>query len=85
MTVLSRRLGQATGVAATPPRSAEAEDDRASLACVCAVSAAGLVIGLIAAFGPAGADQAVATMLVTALGGVGAVGLGVGLAAILGR
>jgi hypothetical protein len=82
MTALFHRLDRAAGA---PPRSREAEDDRASLACVCAVSAAGLAIGLVAALGPAGADQAVATMLVTALGGAGAVGLGCGLAAVLGR
>lgn len=85
MSALSRRLDQATGAEAAPPRSAEVEDDRASLVCVCAVSVAGLAIGLVAAFGPEGTDQAVATMLVTAFGGAATVGLGVGLAAILGR
>ncbi|WP_395676312.1 hypothetical protein [Inquilinus sp.] len=83
MIALSRR--RAVGVEAAPPRSAEADDDRASLACVCAVSAAGLVLGLVAAFGPAGSDEAVAMMLAAALGGAATVGLGFGLAAVLGR
>jgi hypothetical protein len=64
---------------------AAAEEERSSLACVCAVSAAGLFLGLVAALGPSGSDTAVATALVEGLGAAGVVGLGAGLASILRR
>ncbi|MGL4962560.1 MAG: hypothetical protein ACRC67_15110 [Inquilinus sp.] len=60
-----------------------AKGDRSSLACVCGVSATGLALGLVAALGPSGSDVAVATALVAAFGGAGAVGIG--LAAALSR
>lgn len=85
MLTLSHRLDPAAGEAGAPRRQAEAEDDRSSLACVCSVSATGLALGLVAALGPSGSDMAVATALVAAFGGAGTVGLGIGLAAVLGR
>lgn len=85
MATPSQPLDRAADERAAPCRRAEAADERASLVCVCAVSAAGLVLGLVATFGPAGSDQAVATALVAILGSVGAVGLGIGLAAALWR
>ena len=55
--------------------------DRQSLACVLGVSAIGLAASLVAAFGPAGCDLAVALAVVS----VGAIGLGIGLAAALAK
>ena len=55
--------------------------DRQSLACVLGVSAVGLAASLVAAFGPAGSDLVVALAVVS----VGAVGLGIGLAAALAK
>ncbi|OWJ67076.1 hypothetical protein BWR60_11090 [Inquilinus limosus] len=85
MVILSQPLDRAADERATPCRRAEAAEERASLVCVCAVSAAGLILGLVATFGPAGSGQAVATALVAGLGGAGMVGLGIGLAAALSR
>ena len=68
-----------------PRHEVAAKNDRSSLACVCSVSAAGLSLGLVAALGPSGSDAAVATALVATFGGAGAVGLGIGLAAVLWR
>ncbi|MFE0754790.1 hypothetical protein ACFW16_12620 [Inquilinus sp. NPDC058860] len=65
-----------------PHRAVASENDRSSLACVCGVSAAGLVLGLAAALGPVGSDVAVATALIAVLGTVGAISLGIGLAAV---
>ena len=67
---------------AIPPQHAA---DGPSLACVCAVSAAGLAAGLASAFGPAGSDLAVAQALLAILGAAAAVGLGFGLAVLLAR
>ena len=85
MLALSDLLDPTAGDRVAPRRQVEADDDRISLACVCAVSAVGLALGLIAAFGPMGADAAIATALIAALGGAGVVGLGFGLAAVLDR
>ncbi|WP_225768267.1 hypothetical protein [Inquilinus sp. Marseille-Q2685] len=81
MSVLSHLLDPAPAVETAACRRAAAKDDRSSLACVCGISAAGLALGLIAALGPAGSDVAVATALITVLGTVSAIGLGIGLAA----
>ncbi|WP_343713735.1 hypothetical protein [Inquilinus sp.] len=83
MLILSRLLDPAASEAAALRR--QAEDDRFSLACIGGVSATGLALGLVAVFGPAGSDVAVATGLAAVLGGAGTVGFGFALAVMLWR